>query len=537
MQPSGLFNTQTPGNNTGNQNQLFGFNSNSNNNNQTTNTNNINQKPTTVFGPPNTGTTQNQPLFGAPTPGATQNQPLFGATTTGTTQSQPLFGAPTSGATQNKPLFGAPAAGTTTENKPLFGAPTTGTTDNKHLFGAPATGTTTENKPLFGAPATGTTDNKPLFGAPTAGTTTENKPLFGAPATGTTNNKPLFGASSSTGTTENKPLFGGPTTGTTETKPLFGAPATGTNQQTSTDNKQTVLNNTTSLNQQSSILNTSTIPNNTTKSEADKTTKPQEQPLKETLPLKPPEPSPNDITQLDSLTVNSLYKKTLEEVITNWRLELESQSSKMNQITNIYRRLETNLLSNYDMARHLYSVKQKLQTEAESSLSQLKDINTEEEQIIEQLNYMNNSLTHYLDQCKIGNDKEFELYNNINESAKRIDSIGKEIAQANAKVEIKSDIGDRRGSYGFEYENDYTKEKVFVDQQELNDIFNGFYVAIRSIKNMEDALSKKINNIEMEINDKKKDILNNRTGNHNENLYGNHSSNNGVFNYDDEMMM
>ena len=536
MQPSGLFNTQTLGNNTGNQNSLFGFNPNSNNNNQTSNTNNTNQKPTTVFGPPNTGTTQNQPLFGAPTTGSTQ----------------PLFGAPTSGATQNKPSFGAPAIGTTTENKPLFGAPTTGTNENKPLFGAPATGTTTENKPSFGAPTTGTTENKPLFGAPTTGTTTENKPsfgapttgtttenkpLFGAPATGTTNNKPLFGASSNTGTTENKPLFGAPTTGTTENKPLFGAPATGTNQQTSTDNKQTVLNNTTSLNQQSSILNSSNLPNNTTKNEADKTTKPQEQPLKETLPLKPPEPSPNDITQLDSLTVNSLYKKTLEEVITNWRLELESQSSKMNQITNIYRRLETNLLSNYDMARHLYSVKQKLQTEAESSLSQLKDINTEEEQIIEQLNYMNNSLTHYLDQCKIGNDKEFELYNNINESAKRIDSIGKEIAQANAKVEIKSDIGDRRGSYGFEYENDYTKEKVFVDQQELNDIFNGFYVAIRSIKNMEDALSKKINNIEMEINDKKKDILNNRTGNHNESLYGNHSNNNGVFNYDDEMMM
>ena len=457
MQNTGLFNPQTPGNNTGNPNPLFGFNPNSNNNNQTSNTNNTNtignQKPTTVFGQSNAGIT---------------------------------------------------------ENKPLFGAPTTGVTDNK---------------PLFGAPTTGTTDNKPLFGAPSTGAT-ENKPLFGAPTTGTTNNKPLFGA---------------PTTGATDNKPLFGAPVTGTNQQTSTDNKQTILNNTTSgnppTNQQSSILNTSSFPNNTIKTETDKTAKPQEQPLKETLPLKPPEPSPSDITQLDSLTVNSLYKKTLEEVITNWRLELESQSSKMNQITNIYRRLETNLLSNYDMARHLYSVKQKLQTEAESSLSQLKDINTEEEQIIEQLNYMNNSLTHYLDQCKIGNDKEFELYNNINESAKRIDSIGKEIAQANAKVEIKSDIGDRRGSYGFEYENDYTKEKVFVDQQELNDIFNGFYVAIRSIKNMEDALSKKINNIEMEINEKKKDILNNRNGNRDENLYGNHSNNNGVFNYDDEMMM
>ena len=56
----------------------------------------------------------------------------------------------------------------------------------------------------------------------------------------------------------------------------------------------------------------------------------------------------------------------------------------------------------------------------------------------------------------------------------------------------------------------------------MNDILNSFYVAVRAIKTMEGNLTKKLQQVEMEINEKKQEVTyaNNVNMNYNYNNNG-----------------
>ena len=227
------------------------------------------------------------------------------------------------------------------------------------------------------------------------------------------------------------------------------------------------------------------------------------------LPVTQSENPPNEIAQLDNLSLNSLYKKPLEDSITQWRNELDYQNRKMTQLTDIYRDFEGKLLNNFDSILSMSVYHQKLQHESDSSLLKLKDINAEEDQIIEQLTFMDKTLTKNLEESErfynpYDQDKETQLYNNISKVSKDVDEIGKEIEKANAKVEIKESNSDSKDQYGFNYENELFKEKVFIDKNKMNDILNSFYIAVRSIKMMEGTLTQKLQQVESEIAEKKK---------------------------------
>ena len=219
----------------------------------------------------------------------------------------------------------------------------------------------------------------------------------------------------------------------------------------------------------------------------------------------------------------------MDETVTQWRNELDFQSTKMKQLTDIYRDFEGKLFNNYDSIMSMSYYRQRLQNDSDTALTQLKDINSEEDQIIEQLMFMDKSLTKYLDETEkfypYDQDKESQLYNNITKITKEVDEIGNEIAKANSKVEVKEDEHKNNykdDNYGFNYENEPFHEKIFIDKKEMNDILNSFYVAVRAIKTMEGNLTKKLQQVEMEINEKKQEVTygNNVNMNYNYNNNG-----------------
>ena len=90
----------------------------------------------------------------------------------------------------------------------------------------------------------------------------------------------------------------------------------------------------------------------------------------------------------------------MDETVTQWRNELDFQSTKMKQLTDIYRDFEGKLFNNYDSIMSMSYYRQRLQNDSDTALTQLKDINSEEDQIIEQLMFMDKSLTKYLDETE-----------------------------------------------------------------------------------------------------------------------------------------
>lgn len=553
-----------PSSNQSNQNSgaLFGFNPGNTNQNPTQNSNNQQNKQP-LFGGSNLGNTgtslfggqQNQSnnqtggtsLFGTGQ-GQNNNQPgsvsLFG---TGQNQNKnnnqggntPLFGVQNQNnnnqpnqKSQSTNLLGNIGQSNNQSTNNLFGNNTqTNNQSSNNLFGnssqANNQSTNTllgqnnkqsQSTSLFGGGQPNNQENKPLFGAP-QNQNQENKPqtqgtgsLFGSQPQANSNpqqSTSLFGNVKK----EDKPQGGQGTS-------LFGASNQQPQQGTALFGQKPPESST-----------TSSQPNGNAGTNEQQKKQEESKPgvPGEKLPLKPPTTAPNEVAQLDNLSLNYLYKRTMDETVTQWRNELDFQSTKMKQLTDIYRDFEGKLFNNYDSIMSMSYYRQRLQNDSDTALTQLKDINSEEDQIIEQLLFMDKSLTKYLDETEkfypYEQDKESQLYNNITKITKEVDEIGDEIAKANSKVEVKEDDNKtnyKDDNYGFNYENEPFHEKIFIDKKEMNDILNSFYVAVRAIKTMEGNLTKKLQQVEMEINEKKQEVTygNNVNMNYNYNNNG-----------------
>ena len=562
MSQIGLFGQATNNQSSQNSGSLFGFNPGNTNQNPTQNNNNQ-QTQQSLFGAQQTGNigtnlfggqqNQNNNQAGGSLFGTGQSSNQAGTTSLfGTSQNQnsnqgvstPLFGGQNQN-NNNQPnqnnqstnLFGAQNNNQTTNS--LFGNSTQTNNQNvTNLFGNTAQNNNQSTNNLLGQ------NNKPtqstsLFGSGQP-SNQENKPLFNAPQTQNQDNKPqaqstgsLFGAQpaqTNNNPQQNTSLFGNDKK---DDKPQGGTQGGQGASLFGTSNQQPQPQQGTSLFGQKPPESSTTNNQPTGNAGANEQQKKQEESKpeepKEKLPLKLPTAVPNEVAQLDNLSLNYLYKRTMDETVTQWRNELDFQSTKMKQLTDIYRDFEGKLFNNYDSIMSMSYYRQRLQNDSDTALTQLKDINSEEDQIIEQLMFMDKSLTKYLDETEkfypYDQDKESQLYNNITKITKEVDEIGNEIAKANSKVEVKEDEHKNNykdDNYGFNYENEPFHEKIFIDKKEMNDILNSFYVAVRAIKTMEGNLTKKLQQVEMEINEKKQEVTygNNVNMNYNYNNNG-----------------
>lgn len=229
---------------------------------------------------------------------------------------------------------------------------------------------------------------------------------------------------------------------------------------------------------------------------------------------------PNEMSQLDQLTFESFFRTTLDEGLTKWKNELNFQTQKMQTMTQNFKTLDGQIETNFESIKNMILYRQRLQNDSEKSLSELKDIILEEDQVLEHLNYLDNTLGNYLEEIDKTNlkaknqDKESQLYNNIIEVSKSIDSIELVIKDANSKVSLnqieEKPKEDNNHSTSLIYENERLHEKMPIEKSEMDYILNSFYVSIRAIQSMQQDLNRKILQAESDINEMHKEPYHNK---------------------------
>ncbi len=404
---------------------------------------------------------------------------------------------------------------------------------------------------------TGTLNN--IFGNNNITGNNNTNPLFGKPQTDTNNTNNLFGFSSNTNSNttqfginnnqtnknndnKNNPIqsnnlfpFTNPNNINTTSNNILG---------NNTSNNQTTNNNQTQVpsfgisNPSNNIINTSNNqnplnkePNNPTNipsnSEANKkvsttennniintTINQNEQNKinddKNKLNIKSPEPPQNDLNQLDQMTISALEKKTIEETVNSWSNTLEQQQSKMGQLTEKFQNLDLQLNSCFDSVKEIIAYRENLQNNSNSILNKLKDINENGNQMISQLEFMHRELKRTLINCNKlpqGDDKDEQFYNNINIISDKVNDIGNEIEEMNDKMQDKgnNNFFNKKNEYGYDFDDQDSNDKLYVDDNEMNEILNSFYISIMSIRNMEQDLNNRLKKVQQEINDKKND--------------------------------
>jgi hypothetical protein len=64
---------------------------------------------------------------------------------------------------------------------------------------------------------------------------------------------------------------------------------------------------------------------------------------------------------------------------------------------------------------------------------------------------------------------------------------------------------NKKNEFGYDFDDQDSNDKLYVDDNEMNEILNSFYISIMSIRNMEQDLNNRLKKVQQEINDKKND--------------------------------
>ena len=384
---------------------------------------------------------------------------------------------------------------------PLFGKPQTDTSNTNNLFGFSSN--TNSNTTQFGINNNQTNKNNDNKNNPIQ--SNNLFPFTNPNNINTTSNNILGNNTSNNQTTNNNqtqvPSFGisNPSNNIINTSnnqnPLNKEPNNLTNIPSNSEANKKV-----STTENNNIINTTTNQNEQNKINDDKNK----------LNIKSPEPPQNDLNQLDQMTISALEKKTIEETVNSWSNTLEQQQSKMGQLTEKFQNLDLQLNSCFDSVKEIIAYRENLQNNSNSILNKLKDINENGNQMISQLEFMHRELKRTLINCNKlpqGDDKDEQFYNNINIISDKVNDIGNEIEEMNDKMQDKgnNNFFNKKNEYGYDFDDQDSNDKLYVDDNEMNEILNSFYISIMSIRNMEQDLNNRLKKVQQEINDKKND--------------------------------
>ena len=384
------------------------------------------------------------------------------------------------------------------------------TNNTNNLFGA----NTNNTNNLFGN-KTNNTNN--LFGNNTnnkANINNDNKNNPTQPNSFFSFNNPNNISTASTNTTSNN-ASNTQTTNNNQVKGIFFGSSINSNNTINTSNNTNSLfkapNNTTNVTSNSEVdKKISNTQNNNIINTSNQNDENKKNDDKNKLNIKNPEPPQNDITELDQMTISALEKKTIEEAVNSWNNTLEQQQSKMSQLTEKFQNLDLQLNSCFDSVREIIAYRENLQNNSNSILNKLKDINENGDQMIAQLEFMHRELKRTLINCNKlpqGDDKDEQFYNNINIISDKVNEIGNEIEEMNDKMQDKgnNNFFNKKNEFGYDFDDQDSNDKLYVDDNEMNEILNSFYISIMSIRNMEQDLNNRLKKVQEEINDKKND--------------------------------
>ena len=536
-QTQGLFgtNNNSNGQNKNNQSSLFGNNI-SNNNNTTTNTTsnaggslfgNLGNNTGNIFGNlnnNNTNNTNNQQggLFGAPTTNtnsSTDNKTSFGLFQNNNT------GANTTTQTSNlnAPIF-AQQNTTTQSTQP---APTLGLQNNKSdnnfsLF-------SNDNQKALGKPATNDNNTqsqaKPqnsLFSNITSGTS-----LFGAPKPeekkqNETNN--LFNNTNTQAQNQTQPQTQNKESEEKkiETKPqnaLFGAninsqAGTGSNSifsniannkpeekknENNNNNNNQGLNATNILNQNQNPLNQ----NQPKKENKDELNNLNNNDLNIKIPEKPFDVSLSNAKELEEFEKNQMLYKTNGEILEEFKKMLFNQQAKYKQCVQNTRKFEQKVMGLIEITNTNAIISKHNGKKGKKIIDKINTINhlsKNLENIITNFNdKLNANLIPFKDNImnsdkfllNENNSEKFKFYENFDQISDKCYLIENAVNEAEQNFFKKEkEIGEKNKNEQDGIWIEKNNKKVFINQNEMNNLFSECYDGLANLKNMQDNIDK-----------------------------------------------
>jgi len=227
-----------------------------------------------------------------------------------------------------------------------------------------------------------------------------------------------------------------------------------------------------------------------------------------TAKLIDPKDLPKISNSLDEVAINSMMKKSIEEVINHWKNELDNQVDRFDNCADKLKNFEFMFRKHFETICSLYELINNLKEDGNNTLRNLKDISLEEDQIIEQLNIMEKSLDQYLE---IADNKQNlpvrapqvesrdHIYFTATEIANTVEAIQKDIDEVNSKISEGNVMNKEENLNVLSYENPLLRESISMDKNEFTNILNSYYASLRSIQFMEQNLITKIMQAEGEL--------------------------------------
>ena len=534
-QTQGLFgtNNNSNGQNKNNQSSLFGNNiSNNNTTNTTSNAGgslfgNLGNNTGNIFGNlnnNNTNTTNNQQggLFGAPTTNtnsSTDNKTSFGLFQNNNT------GANTTTQTSNlnAPIFGQQNTTTqSTQPAPTLGLQNNKSDNNFSLF-------SNDNQKALGKPATNDNNTqsqaKPqnsLFSNITSGTS-----LFGAPKPeekkqNETNN--LFNNTNTQAQNQTQPQTQNKESEEKkiETKPqnaLFGAninsqAGTGSNSlfsniannkpeekknENNNNNNNQGLNATNILNQNQNPLNQ----NQPKKENKDELNNLNNNDLNIKIPEKPFDVSLSNAKELEEFEKNQMLYKTNGEILEEFKKMLFNQQAKYKQCVQNTRKFEQKVMGLIEITNTNAIISKHNEKKGKKIIDKINTINhlsKNLENIITNFNdKLNANLIPFKDNImnsdkfllNENNSEKFKFYENFDQISDKCYLIENAVNEAEQNFFKKEkEIGEKNKNEQDGIWIEKNNKKIFINQNEMNNLFSECYDGLANLKNMQDNIDK-----------------------------------------------
>jgi hypothetical protein len=228
-------------------------------------------------------------------------------------------------------------------------------------------------------------------------------------------------------------------------------------------------------------------------------------------------PAPQEIPKLKELSeteINVIMKKSIEDVVNKWKSDLDAQVDKFESNAERLKNFEIMFLKHFEGLCSLYELIHTLKEDADKTTQNLNDLSAQADQILEQLTVMEQHLDQYIMiaekkniESGLGNqiqgDSGNYIYQTAIEVSQSIDLIQKDLDEISARIH--EPIKEEENLIKMSFQHPVEKDVLTLDKNDFTMILNSFYNSLRTVQFMEQDLLNKIQVVEFEINERKRE--------------------------------
>jgi len=216
-----------------------------------------------------------------------------------------------------------------------------------------------------------------------------------------------------------------------------------------------------------------------------------------------------ELKSMDDQNIKTLMKKPIEEVINKWKRQLDEQTILFNETGEKLKQFELIFNKNFENIIEVVDQIKIVEEESQKTLKNLKIISNQEDNILDQLMFMEKSLDHYLGLMdnKRGLMQDTapreQIYSSAENISSMIDEVEKGIDEAKSKIYSSNQESTEDINRINFIDNNQNKEEYSFSGQELNEMMNSYYNSLRGIMHMEQNMKFQLSQIEYEMNNRK----------------------------------